>query len=133
MRKKAKRLNLTDLQSRLRGFILDSQIQNAHEVSLVLGCSNISDDVALKEEQESDKRVDKISSLIPLLYAYARLLSEGTTEYQRTSSADELAGLPPELWSESKKLMEQYSFSVLVGAISQLIDMGLLTIPKDKK
>jgi hypothetical protein len=129
----AQKLTLTDMSSRTRGFILDSQIQHAHEISEILGCSAISDEVAEHEEYESDKRVEKIAFLVPLLYAYAHSLSEGATEYQKANMPEEMADLSPELWKESRKMLEEFSFSILVGAVSQLIDMGLITIPKGVK
>jgi len=132
-RKRRPKLTMADMSSRTRGFLLDSQIQNAHEISSILGCSPISDEVASKEEEESDKRVERINYLIPLLYAYAHSLSEGSTEFQKSNLAEEVADLPPEIWNESRKMLEEFAFSILVGAVSQLIDMSLLEVPKGKK
>ena len=132
--KKRKRTELTmaEISARLRGFILDSQIHNAHDISVILGCAITSDEVAEKEEEESEKRVDKISYLFPLLYAHAHALSEGATAFQRSNLpvTEELPAIPEEVWIESRKLMEQVSVAALVGSISQLVDMGLLEIPK---
>jgi hypothetical protein len=100
---------------------------------VLLGCSIISDELQEKEEKESDKRVEKISYLIPLLYSYSHLLAEGSVEFQRLNVVDELKGIPEEIWLESKKTMEQVSISSLLGAISQIIDMGLLEIPKEHR
>jgi hypothetical protein len=132
-KKKTAKMSLGDISPRLRGFVLDSQIQNAHEISVLLGCSAISDEIAVKEENESDKRVEKISYLIPLLYAYSRTLSEGTAEYQKMNLPEELEDLPSEIWLESRKMMEQFALSILIGAVSQMIDMNLLQIPKGHK
>jgi hypothetical protein len=132
-RKKKPKLTLADMSSRIRGFILDSQINDAHELSVLLGCSVLSDEVQHKEEKESDKRVEKISYLIPVLYSHSHLIAEGSTEFQRLNTAEELKGLPDEIWLESKNMMEQISISALMGSISQLIDMGLLEIPKEHK
>ena len=126
-------LTMADMSTRTRGFILDSQIQNAHEISALLGCSLISDEVAEMEEQESDKRVERLGYLIPLLYAYAKTLADGTTTYQKENLPEELAGLSSEIWVQSRKMMEEFAFNVLVGAVSQIIDMQLLEIPKDKR
>jgi hypothetical protein len=132
--KKKDELTLADVTNRLRGFILDSQIQNAHELSVILGCSPLSDELQEKEEEESDNRVDKIGSLIPLLYAHAHVLAEGAVEFQRANVKNEaLKNLPDEMWWESRKLMEQMALSVLLGSVSQLVDMGLITIPKKRK
>jgi hypothetical protein len=132
--KKKDELTLADVTNRLRGFILDSQIQNAHELSVILGCSPLSDELQEKEEEESDNRVDKIGSLIPLLYAHAHVLAEGAVEFQRANvKNDALKNLPDEMWWESRKLMEQMALSVLLGSVSQLVDMGLLTVTKKRR
>lgn len=132
-KKKKPKINLADMSGRIRGFVLDSQINDAHELSVLLGCSVISDELQEKEEKESDKRVERISYLIPLLYSYSHLLAEGSVEFQRLNVVDELKGIPEEIWLESKKTMEQVSISSLLGAISQIIDMGLLEIPKEHR
>jgi hypothetical protein len=135
-RKKIKRntpLTLADMSTRTRGFILDSQIQNAHEISIMLGCSSISNEVAEMEEQQSEKRVEKLSYLVPLLYAYAKTLADGTTAYQKENLPEELQDISSEVWVQSRKMMEEFAFSVLIGAFSQIIDMDLLDIPKDKR
>lgn len=133
-RKKKNELSLAEIANRLRGFILDSQIQNAHELSVILGCSVISDEVQEREEEESDKRVEKISHLVPLLYAFSHVLSEGAVEYQRSNlSAETIKHLPEEVWWESRKMMEQIALSVLLGSVSQLVDMELIKVSKRRR
>jgi len=123
-------ISLAEINARLRAFIIDSQIQNGHELAVILGCSAQSEELQMHEEQESDKRLDRIEHLVPLLYAFAHTLSEGATEFQRSNISEELKNLPDEIWWESRKVMEQLSLSVLMGAISQLVDMGLVDLPK---
>jgi hypothetical protein len=125
--------SLAEMTARVRGFILDSQIQDAHELTVLLGCSPISDDVAQKEEEESDKRVERISYLVPVIFGYAHMLSEAATEFQKQNAPDSLKDIPKEAWVETRRQMEQINISVLVGAISQLVDMELLAIPKKNK
>jgi hypothetical protein len=132
-KKRPKDVTLGELNSRLRGYILDSQIQNGHELSVLLGCTSLSDEVAEREEEESDKRLERISYLVPLLYAYSHTLSEGAVEYQRQNLPAELKELPDELWTASRRMMEQVTMSALMGAVSQLIDMGLLEVPRKMK
>jgi hypothetical protein len=133
--KKKKRIKFTmsDMSTRTREFVLDSQIQHGHEVSVLLGCSAISDEGADHEEQESDKRVDRVSYLIPLMYAYSKTLADGVSDFQQLEMPEELKELPEELWLHSRKFLEEFAFSVLVGAMSQIVDMGLVTVPKDKR
>jgi hypothetical protein len=131
--KKAEAL-LGDISGRLRAFIFDSQIQEADALSVAIGCKPISPEVAEKEEQESDKRVQKIAYLLPLLYAHAHTISDGAMNYQRAALEKEFDiadQLDPEIWEYSKSLLEQLSLSTLIGSITQLVDMGLLQVPKD--
>ena len=123
-------LTMLEINSRLRGFLLDSQINNAHEISLILGCAAQSEELAEKEEEESEKRLDRISHLVPLLYAQAQALTQGAVEYQRSNLPPSVGKIPDPVWWESRKLLEQVSVAALLGAVSQLVDMGLLEIPK---
>lgn len=128
-------LTINEVSERLRGFILDSQINNAHEIAVILGASISSEEVMEKEEEESDKRVQKVSYMVPLLYSQSHALAEGATEFQRVAASqiEDMPKLPEEVWIESRKLMEQVSLACALGAISQAVDMGLLEIPKRRK
>jgi hypothetical protein len=123
---------LAEVTNRIRGFLLDSQIQNAHELAVIVGCSPISEDVADREEEESDKRIASVAHLIPILYAYSHTMAEAATQYQRQNMTTELK-IPEEVWQFSKKLTEQISLSALLGAVSQLVDMGILETTKKKR
>lgn len=128
-KKKAHVPPMAEINNRIRGFIMDSQIQNSHEIAYILGLPAISDEIAEKEEQVSDDRVERIEYLIPILYAHAHTLAEASIEYQK-SNIEDMDGLPKEMWIFGRKLLEQVSLSALIGSTSQLIDMGLLEIPK---
>ena len=130
---KANPLSIAEMTARLRSFVMDSQIQDGHELSVILGCSVISEEVQEREEEESDKRLERIEYLVPLLYAYAHMLAEGAVELQRVNLPKDLKDLPDEIWWESRKMMEQVSLSALLGSVSQLVDMGLLQIPRSRK
>jgi hypothetical protein len=134
LKKKKSGITLSEVTNRIRGLILDSQIQDAHELGLLLGCSAISEDVQEREEEESDKRTARISYLIPLLFAHVHLLAEGAVEYQKSNLPEEIEEeIPVEVWHESRKMLEQVSMSAIMGSVSQLIDMGLLEIPRKYK
>jgi hypothetical protein len=132
-RKKKNEISLEEVTRRLRGFILDSQVQNAHEMSVILGCSAISEEVQEREEEESDNRTSRISYLIPMLYAYSHALADGAMEYQRSNTPDNIKDLPKEIWYQSRTMMTDLSLSALMGSVSQLVDMGLLEIPKQHR
>lgn len=132
-KKTVKGIPLEEVTRRLRGFILDSQVQNAHEMSVILGCAAISEEVQEREEEESDKRTERISYLVPMLYAFSHALADGAMEYQRGNVPDTIKDLPKEIWYQSRSMMTDLSLSALMGSISQLVDMGLLEIPKKNK
>lgn len=124
--------SLSDLSQRLRGLILDSQLPGAYEISYELGASAISDEVAEREEQESDRRLDEISYLLPLLYSFSKTLVEGaiTIQKQTLSGAEKI---PQEVWEQNQRTMESVTLATLMGSVSQLVDMGLLLVPKKVK
>jgi hypothetical protein len=116
--------------ARVRAFILDSQAKNGNEIALALGCPPISDEVLEREEEESDLRLEEITYLAPILYSYSEMLVEGSLAYQRSLKKEEFMALDEAVWHETKRMMEQISRAVLVGAISQLVDMGHLRVSK---
>jgi hypothetical protein len=61
------------------------------------------------------------------------MLSEAATEFQKLNAPESLKDIPKEAWIETRRQLEQINISVLVGAISQLVDMELLAIPKKNK
>lgn len=118
---------ITEISARLRGFLLDSQMPSPHELAEYIGCSPISIEVAEMEEEESDKRVEQIALLTPLMFAFSHALAEASTEQNRISNP-ELKKLPDEVWHHSRKLVEQIGLATLIGTISQLHDMGLIEL-----
>lgn len=129
-KKKPRKVNVT---SRIRGYLLDSQITDPHELALALGCSPISEEVKHKEELESDKRVDKVAYLIPVLHEHAHSLADGSVLFQRQAPAAQGHDIPEEIWEKTQQMIEHVSFSALLGSISQLVDMGLIKVPKEFK
>jgi hypothetical protein len=126
------KLTIAEVSTRIRGFIIDSQIQDGHRLAELAGCSSISPELQEHEELESDDRVDRIEDLIPILFAHAHILSEAATEYQK-AQLEHSSKVPQEIWQFSRRMTEQIAFSTLVGSLSQLVDMGLIDIPKRKK
>jgi hypothetical protein len=127
-RKKVKSLSVQDINSRVRGFVLDSQIENPHEIAVSLGCSRISDDVAEMEEEASDERIEQINYLSPLIVFFSKTLSEGIVETQRLENTS--SEISPDMWLSTKRLLEHTATSALLGSLAQLIDLGLLEVPK---
>lgn len=141
-RKKPKYTQLTsvkEIKKKIREFILDSQVPNANEVALALGCVPISDEILEREEEESDLRVERIQFLIPLLYGYASMFSQAFIQEARNNAAEENE-VPPEMakvinriTEETQQVLEDAMSHFLIGAVSQLIDLEMLVINKRRK
>ena len=133
-RPKRTRMTLNDIPSRIKGFILDSQINDADHISLLLGCSPASEDVAERELEESDTRVARVDHLIPVMYAYCHAMAEGLVEHQQAhASEEELAQTPQAAWGASRKIFSQIALNAMLGAVAQMVDLGLLTVHPKKK
>lgn len=137
-KRKAKYQQITSvnqIKAYLREFILDSQIPNAEELSRQLGCTPISDEVLEREEDESELRVERISHLIPLLYGYAALFSEAfvsSIEVPDELNTPENKKLTSSITRAVQTMFEDAMSHLLIGSVSQMVDLGLLESPKRK-
>ena len=127
-------LSTGELTGRIRSFFMDSQIPEAYHISTIMGCTDISDDAADMEEAASDARVTRIDHLIPLLFAYAKSMAEGVVKHQQAHLDEEaLAEADPEVWVATEKMFTEITMNTLVGAVSQMVDMGFLVIKSEQK
>lgn len=134
-RKKSKLSRITSvkhIKSKIREFILDSELPNAWDVTELMGCSAVSDEVAIREEDESEKRRERIDYLLPLLYSYSSIYSEALNAVT-VSAGNKNAKASPTAELHARKMMEEMMSHLLIGAVSQMIDLGLLEIPKRRK
>ena len=130
--------SVKDVKAKVREFILDSQIPNPHEIAEVLGCVPISDDVAEREEEESDKRVEQVAFLIPLLYGYSTLFAESFIKDAHVTASEEftpeMAKMVAGITRATQHVLEDAMAHFLTGAVSQLVDLELLVVnTKEKK
>ena len=127
---------VTQIKAHLREFILDSQISNAEQITKELGCPPISDELLEREEEESDRRVERISFLLPLLYGYSTLFSEAFVSTMAPEHGADTE-LGTKLAMEALTKAVQHAFEdamshLLIGSVSQMVDLGLLEVPKGK-
>ena len=81
--------SMSEIVSRIRGFILDSQVVEADHISVLLGCPPISSEVADKEADESDIRMSRVQHLIPILYMFSQTMADGVVGHQRAHIEEE--------------------------------------------
>jgi hypothetical protein len=128
--------SVSQVKAHLREFLMDSQIPNPDEISLILGCSPISDELMEKYEEESEVRVERVSYLIPLLYGYSALFAEAFVSTIEISALEDVPAetkkLLETITSHTQKVLEESMSHLLVGSVSQMVDLGLLNLPKGK-
>ena len=120
------RPRMIDVESHIRELLFDSQIQDANEISLLLGSKPISEELLEKEEEESDHRVAHVEHLLPLLHSYATLISDGVIQLQKKDP--EVENIPETFWKLTSKLLESVSLNILIGTLSQLHNLEMIEI-----
>lgn len=129
--------NVTQIKLHLREFLLDSQIPNAIEVSEKMGCALVSDEVLDHEMDMSEARIEAIQHLIPLFFGYAAVMAEAFVDSLldnvSESESKEMATAMSKLAHGTQHVMEDVMTNLLMGAVSQLVDLELLKLHGKKK
>jgi hypothetical protein len=67
------------------------------------------------------------------MYAYCHAMAEGMVEHQQAhASEEELDQIPQAAWGATRKVFTQVALNSMLGAISQMVDLGLITVPSKK-
>jgi hypothetical protein len=131
-RKKKEPFNMDALNAeinfRMRGLFLDSQLKDAFALSVIAGTSFVSDEVGEREQQESDKRVERIAHLAPLIFAHTYQLAKSSIELQRTKLGAAGDELPEEVWDNFQEATQHIAIASVVGSLSQMVDLKLLSV-----
>jgi len=119
---------MAEIMYRIRSMFLDSQLDDAFALSVIAGASYVSDEIAEKEQQDSDARVAKIAYLMPLIVAQTYQIAKATTELHKTKMGSEANDAPEEYWEFYFARTHQLTMAAVTGAISQMVDIGLLSL-----
>lgn len=117
-----------EVMYRVRGLFLDSQLQDAFSLSVIAGTTAVSDEVADMEQQDSDKRVQKIEHLIPLILTQTYSISKAMAELEKTKAMGKDVDVPDEFWELYQSRNQDITIAAVVGCIAQMVDIGLLTV-----
>jgi len=114
----------------IRQVIYDTMLMPAEEIAHAMGLPPISDDVAEMEERESQKRLEKFSSLIPFIDSHADIAAKITASAYMIEDSEEdygeLGKLGIEDVAQLTKLFRLVALSSSVSCISTLFNLGLI-------
>lgn len=130
-RKKKPQTKVINIETHLREFFYDSQLPEAEELAVLFGASPISKEGEEHEENRSDERVSKISHILSLVEVYSTMMTDGLVELEATSKDEDATDAPPEFWASMKTMLHTVSSATTIGVISQLVDLGLITVPRN--
>lgn len=133
---KKKYKSRADVKNSIREFLLDTQTPNAYSLSLALGCTPISDELADREEEESEKRVERISHLFPFITTYSTIYAEAFVALlfeNMEEIPEEFLDVVENLAGKVQVALEEGMGNAITGAVSQLVDNNLLSISRSKK
>jgi hypothetical protein len=123
---------VSQIKLHLREFLLDSQLPNAIEVSEKMGCAVVSDEVLDHEMDMSEVRLNNIQHLLPLLYGYSAVMAEAFVDSLTDSLPEEtnkeLSAAVAKVAHGTQHVMEDVMTSLLMGAVSQLVDLELVKL-----
>ena len=129
---KTRRVEMTHLPLPvlIRQVIYDTMLMPAEEIAYAMGLPPISDDVAEMEERESQKRLEKFSSLIPFIDSHADIAAKiAASAYMIEDEEEdygELEKLGVEDVEQLTKLFRLVALSSSVSCVSTLFNLGLI-------
>ena len=118
----------TEVMFRMRGLLLDSQLEDAFSLSVIAGTTMVSDEVAEMEEAASDRRLKRVEHLTPLIVAQTFAIAKSNMELQKTNMSGDVSQVPEEVWSQMVTHNHQMMLGAVLGSISQMVDLRLLSV-----
>ncbi|NBW11508.1 MAG: hypothetical protein EBR82_26105 [Caulobacteraceae bacterium] len=119
------------LHTLLRWYLYDVAGDDAINREKIFGLSPVSKEGHQKELEESEKRIDKIEDLLPLLTFY----SIKTAEYafaMHKDSFKSIPGISEEMLNDSEEALTSFytnmAFSALLSSFASLNELGIIKV-----
>jgi hypothetical protein len=110
----------------IRQAIYDSMLEPAEDIAEVLGLPPISDEVAEMEENASQERLEKFSSLIPFIDAHSDIASRIATASYVLSDDGTKEDVPDQELGRLSSMFKLVALSASLSCISSLISLELI-------
>lgn len=112
-----------------RWYAYDAGLDEPNDIADALGMLPTSADGTKIEEQESDRRVDKVIPLMPLLHCIADINAQAISSLQFNHFTKDQGMDSKDLEHEKEHIEEMYrhvGLSALMAAVSAGIELGIL-------
>lgn len=110
-------------------YCYDLGIDNPNEVAKLVGLAPVSKEVAEREREESDKRVDRLIPMLSFLQIMAELNGLVSASMQTSFLKEDLSLPEEQIERLSKHLQDTFavvSLSALISAFSAALEVGLV-------
>ena len=111
-------------------YCYDTGVSDPNEVAKMVGLAPISEDVAAMELKASDKRIDRVASIVPFLDVMSELNGLVTSKRQATTLRESL-----DVPEDKMEMIEDHiaatftlvSLNALISTFSAALELGLIT------
>jgi hypothetical protein len=108
----------------VRSVIYDAGFSDPEAVVASLGLQSVSDEVAEMEQDASERRLDAIEPLAPLLGVISAMLAKATVAYSISEMTED--EVSPEMQENLTNQFQRLALGSAICAVSTLIEIGLV-------
>lgn len=114
----------------MRWFLYDTGLIDPNEIATRLNLTPVSDEGNVKEEEDSDYRMDAIADLIPFIEIMAEITADAITAIQVKDIEESLEDDASQVTHEMTIMRQMYkvvALSSLVSSFSAAVELGILS------
>ena len=114
----------------MRWFLYDTGLIDPNEIANRLNLTPVSDEGNVKEEEDSDYRMDAIADLIPFIEIMAEITADAITAIQVKDIEESLEDDASQVTHEMTIMRQMYkvvALSSLISSFSAAVELGILS------
>lgn len=114
----------------MRWFLYDTGLIDPNEIATRLNLTPVSDEGNVKEEEDSDYRMDAIADLIPFIEIMAEITADAITAIQVKDIEESLEDDASQVTHEMTIMRQMYkvvALSSLISSFSAAVELGILS------
>lgn len=127
-RKRKLQTKAISMHSIIRSIIYDSGLPNPEDVAEILGLNRVSDEVAEREQYESEARVSRLWPIMPIVESHAAITAKLVAAsylsvFMNDANMSELEGVDPE---SLERLFNMVTLSATVSCLASFMELNLI-------